>query len=98
VRDVVKIEALRFPVFHAGSSPRPTTKSHRGELGAPVDIDAVTVRTGDLVVADADGIAVIPSSAVNDVLADVVGLERRESELVQLLQRGVTTLEALGLE
>jgi len=98
VRDVVRIEKLRFPVFHAGVAPRPAAKSHRGELGNPVQIDGVTIRTGDLIIADADGIAVVPRALIDVVLADVIRLERREAELVQVLEGGVTTLEALGLE
>jgi hypothetical protein len=49
-------------------------------------------------IADTDGIAVVPRALADAVLADVIQLERREAELVQLLEGGVTTLEALGLE
>jgi 4-hydroxy-4-methyl-2-oxoglutarate aldolase len=98
VRDIVKIEALGFPVFHSGVSPRPATKSDRGELGIPVEIGGVRVRTGDLIVADTDGIAVIPRARIDAVIADVIRLERREAEIVQLLQDGASTLEVLGLE
>ena len=98
VRDVTRIETLGFPVFHAGVAPRPAAKSHRGELGNPVQIDGVTIRTGDLIVADTDGIAVVPRALIDVVLADVIRLERREAEVMRLLESGVTTLEALGLE
>jgi len=97
VRDVARIEARRFPVFHAGVGPRPAAKSHHGELGSPISIGGVTVSPGDLIVADTDGIAVVPRSLVDVVLADVVALQRREAELVQLLEGGTTTLDALGL-
>ena len=98
VRDMVKIETLRFPVFHAGVAPRPASKAHPGEIGDTVRIGGVSVHTGDLIVADTDGIAVVPRELVDAVLADVARLESREAELVQLLQGGVTTLEALGLK
>ena len=98
VRDVVRIETLQFPVFHAGVAPRPATKSHRGELGGTVRVGGVDVHAGDLIVADTDGIAVVPRELVDDVLADVIRLESREAELVQLLEGGVTTLDALGLK
>jgi 4-hydroxy-4-methyl-2-oxoglutarate aldolase len=98
VRDVARIEARRFPVFHAGVAPRPATKSHPGELGQPVCIGDVTISTGDLIVADADGIVVVPRSHVDVVLSDVAALQHRETELVKLLEGGMTTLEALGLE
>lgn len=98
VRDMVKIETLRFPVFHAGVAARPASKAHPGEIGDTVRIGGVSVHTGDLIVADTDGIAVVPRELVDAVLADVARLESREAELVQLLQGGVTTLEALGLK
>ena len=56
------------------------------------------VHTGDLIVADTDGIAVVPRELVEAVLADVARLESREAELVQLLEGGMTTLDALGLK
>lgn len=62
-----------------------------------VELGGVAVATGDLIVADADGIAVIPDALTEAVLADVAGLERREAELVPLLEGGMTTLDALGL-
>jgi 4-hydroxy-4-methyl-2-oxoglutarate aldolase len=98
VRDVVRIETLRFPVFHAGVGPRPATKSHGGQLGSAVRIGGVTIDTVDLIVADADGIAVVPRALVDAVIADVDRLERREAELAQLLEGRATTLEALGSE
>ena len=49
------------------------------------------------IVADADGVAVVRRSLVDGVLADVRELQRLEAELVDRLERGTTTLEALGL-
>jgi len=97
VRDVAKIEARGFPVFNAGVGPRPATKSHAGELGEPIRIADTTIATGDLIVADADGIVVVPRSLTDAVLEDVARLQRRETELQALLERGTTTLEALDL-
>ena len=97
VRDLPRMETLGFPVFHAGVGPRPATKSYPGDLGGPVQIGEVTIHTGDLIVADADGVAVVRRSLVDGVLADVRELQRLEAELVDRLERGTTTLEALGL-
>ncbi len=97
VRDLARIEARRFPVFHNGVGPRPAAKSHPGELGAPVAIGGVTIAPGDLIVGDADGIAVVPRALVDEVLADVAELERREAEVVRAIESGTSTLDALGL-
>jgi 4-hydroxy-4-methyl-2-oxoglutarate aldolase len=98
VRDLGRIEARRFPVFHAGVGPRPATKSHPGELGGPIRISDTAISTGDLVVADADGVVVVPRTLIDAVLEDVALLQRRETELEQLLEAGTSTLEALGLD
>jgi 4-hydroxy-4-methyl-2-oxoglutarate aldolase len=97
VRDLVQIEARRFPVFHDGVAPRPAAKSQRGELGVAVSIAGVTIASGDLVVADIDGIAVVPRTLVDEVLAAVAELEHREAELVRAIESGTSTLDALGL-
>jgi 4-hydroxy-4-methyl-2-oxoglutarate aldolase len=97
VRDLTAIHARRFPVFHRGVGPRPAAKFHEGELGAPVQIEGVTISPGDLVVADADGVVLVPLALVERVHADVATLERRESEIVPLLERGRSTLDVLGL-
>ena len=58
----------------------------------------MTINSGDLIVADADGIAVVPSAHTESVLADVIRLERRETELIAKLEGGMSTIDALGLE
>ena len=98
VRDVARIAALRFPVFHVGFGPRPATKSNPGQLGHSIRIRGTEISPGDLVVADVDGIAIVPHQIVDQVLADVDDLQRREANLIRLLEQGVTTLEALEID
>lgn len=76
VRDLEEIRALGFPVFAKAKSP----VSGYGRLevvsiGEPVKIGGVTVRKGDLVVADADGVAFVPRKDAEEV-------KRRVAELV----------------
>jgi len=97
VRDLAQIEARRFPVFHDGVAPRPAAKHHRGELGPPIVIAGTTIAPGDLIVADLDGIVVVPGVVVDEVLAAVRALEIREEEVVRTIESGVSTLDALGL-
>ncbi|MCC6393375.1 MAG: RraA family protein, partial [Bryobacterales bacterium] len=70
VRDVKKIEELGFPVFAAGI--KPVDSMGRGLVTAynvPVECGEVIVHPGDFVFADYDGVVVIPSRVVKDVLA-----------------------------
>ena len=69
VRDLDQVRRLGFPVFARGTSPTDIAgRAILSAVGAPVVIDAVSVATGDLVVADADGVVIVPEAAVADVL------------------------------
>ena len=59
VRDSEAIRELGFPMFAAGLNPNGPTKNIAGRLNHPISIAGVTVRPGDLVVGDADGVTVV---------------------------------------
>jgi 4-hydroxy-4-methyl-2-oxoglutarate aldolase len=98
VRDRARLEAIGVPVFHLGTSPRAPGKAGPGALGVPVALRGTTVNPGDLVCADADGIAVVPAADADDVLAAARALEQREREVVAALERGETTVTVFGLK
>jgi 4-hydroxy-4-methyl-2-oxoglutarate aldolase len=58
VRDSLEIEEMGFPVFSVGTNPNGPTKNVAGRIGHPINCGGVSVRSGDLVVADADGVFV----------------------------------------
>ena len=59
VRDSLEIDEIDFPVFCVGTNPNGPTKNVAGRIGNPVCCGGVTVRAGDLVLADADGVVAI---------------------------------------
>jgi 4-hydroxy-4-methyl-2-oxoglutarate aldolase len=59
VRDSEAIRALGLPMYAAGLNPNGPTKNVPGRLNHPISIGGVSVRPGDLVVGDADGVTVI---------------------------------------
>ncbi|MEY4749198.1 MAG: hypothetical protein RIQ60_1412 [Pseudomonadota bacterium] len=59
VRDSEAIRQLGFPMFAAGLNPNGPTKSVAGRLNHPISIGGVSVKPGDLVVGDADGVTVV---------------------------------------
>jgi len=67
-RDVGGIEALRFPVFARGTTSRGPTLLGPGEVNVPVSCGGVCVQPGDLVVADREGVVVIPLRRLDDLL------------------------------
>lgn len=59
VRDSEAIRAMGFPMFAAGLNPNGPTKNIAGRINHPISVGGVTVRPGDLVVGDADGVTVV---------------------------------------
>ena len=77
VRDAEGIEALGFPVFAAGVTPTPPRREQPGELGVPVTCGGVTVRPGDIVYGDRDGVVVVPAELHDEMLGRVPEPVRR---------------------
>jgi regulator of RNase E activity RraA len=79
VRDIAEIRELGFPVFGRGLIPKPGGKSAASPFNEPVICGGVTVRPGDLVLADEDGVAVVPASEAESILADARAILAKEA-------------------
>jgi 4-hydroxy-4-methyl-2-oxoglutarate aldolase len=99
VRDADRLAALGFPVFAARVCIRGTTKRPEGTgtLGRPIVIGDARVQAGDVVLADTDGVVVVPADRVDDTAELAEQRERREQEIFSDLADGRTTLEIYGL-
>jgi 4-hydroxy-4-methyl-2-oxoglutarate aldolase len=97
VRDVAAIEKRKFPVFARGIDMRACVKSHAPAVGEPTVIGGVMVAPGDLIVADADGVACIPQAHVERTLAAARQRTEKEAGIVARLEKGETTVDILGL-
>lgn len=97
VRDGADIEALGFPVFCRGLAPSGTRKEAPGELGEPIQCGGVDVEPGDIVVADRDGVVVIPAAAMTDIEVSVQKIVEKETRIKEGIAAGKTTLELLNL-
>ncbi len=70
VRDVGKMHAMNFTVFARGACPRDSLHRQRvTAIDVPVRLGGVTILPGDLIVADSDGMVVVPSAVEVEVLA-----------------------------
>jgi len=69
IRDVAESRANAFPVFARGASPIPGGKDGPGEINAPITCGGVRVTPGDVLVADEEGIVVVPGARAAEVLA-----------------------------
>lgn len=99
VRDRDLLEEIGFPVFSRGLCIRGTEKDKgaRGSVGAPIVIGSVEVHTGDIVVGDADGVAVVRADWAEDTLDRSEERERKEAKIIEKIQNGETTLDLFNL-
>lgn len=79
IRDTRQIRELNFPVMSAGTVPYDSMGRHEIiDHRVPCVIDGVRISPGDLVVADADGVVVVPARVADSVVT--AGLKKRSSE------------------
>lgn len=98
VRDLERLAALEFPVFARGHSLPGASKAGPGEIGGTIALGDVTVRTGDWLAGDADGVVAVSPEALDDVIAAARAREAKERGMFDRLKAGATTVELLGLD
>jgi 4-hydroxy-4-methyl-2-oxoglutarate aldolase len=98
VRDVDALEAHAFPVFSTMIALRGATKEQRGRVGLPATVGGVEVNARDWIVADADGVTVVPVARLDDVLAAGRARAAKEQQYFEELRAGRTTLQLLSLD
>ncbi|MFI5357686.1 MAG: RraA family protein [Opitutales bacterium] len=97
VRDIAAIAERGFPVFSRGLAIGACTKERFGTLGVPIQFGGVTVKPGDIVVGDADGLVIVDRDRAEDVLRSATARRDREAGIMEALAQGKTTVELLGL-
>ena len=89
IRDVEGLTALGFPAFSRTVCAGGCDKDGPGEINVPISCGGVVVSPGDIVVGDADGIAVVPRGEAVDVLRLVNELMAREKKRIDEIKAGV---------
>jgi regulator of RNase E activity RraA len=91
VRDADALQALGLPVYSRGLSPLGCNKDGGGEVGAIIACGGVAVRPGDIIVADRDGVTVVPLPDAADVAREAQAQMEREKKRLSEIAKGVIT-------
>ncbi len=96
VRDTPQIRKLQFPVFSRGVVPSTTINHYRfAGINIPVTCAGVRVGAGDIVVADEDGVAVVPHARAADVLKKAQDLDDTEHRMLPFIEKFRSIKEAV---
>src|SRR5215831_12311685 len=96
VRDVAYLRKIAFPVFATGIVP--STSVHHYKFGGsqiPLICNGVPVNPGDIVVADSDGVVVVPKAQAQPVLALAQQMDYKEHSMYALIEQTKSIVEAV---
>lgn len=98
VRDVDDIRRLHFPVFASSIVPNAGEPKGFGEINAEIHCGGQSVRPGDYIVGDDNGVVVIPKERGYEIARRAVEVEKNERRIRDEIKRGKTLSEVLYLQ
>jgi 4-hydroxy-4-methyl-2-oxoglutarate aldolase len=101
IRDVDEIRDLDFPVWYRGTVPRPSptavhNRTEPVQVNVPVVVRGQVINPGDILVADENGIAVVPPELGEEVLAGTRAQIEKEKVVRGKISSGATLAELLA--
>lgn len=93
VRDAVDLREMGFPVWSAAVNAQGTVKATPGSVNVPIVVGGVLVHPGDAVIADDDGVMVVPRAGVAEAIASSRARIEKEATARAAYQAGAVSLD-----
>jgi len=98
VRDIADIDGLGFPVWCTGTAPGQAAKATVISVGLPVVVGGALVSSGDQVIADRDGVVVVPAAEWPALQGEVAAIAAKEERTRDRLAAGERLADINGLD
>ncbi|MEM8886198.1 MAG: 3-hexulose-6-phosphate synthase [Planctomycetota bacterium] len=97
IRDTPEIRALGFPAFARHVTARAGEPKGFGEIGVPIEIDGIAIASGDWIVGDDDGVAVLPQARAAEIANRAMDRLEMENRVRKEIQAGSTLAQVVDL-
>lgn len=95
VRDYTGIVEVGLPIWCNGITPNSPYTQGPGTVGLPVDLAGMRVDTGDMIVADRDGVVIVPFERVSEIAARLDDVRALETDLDSQVANGLAVPEVV---
>lgn len=96
VRDLPQLRKLGFPVYSTGAVPSTSVSHYRfGGMNLPLEIGGTSVNPNDIIVADQDGVVVVPRAHAAEVLVRAQQLDNSEHSMYPFIEKFHSIVEAV---
>jgi 4-hydroxy-4-methyl-2-oxoglutarate aldolase len=89
VRDLVGVLGVGLPVYCAGVTPNSPARNGPGTVGQPVVMSGAAVAPGDIIVADNDGVVIVPRQEAEAVIGKLADVRAAEAALDAKVKAGL---------
>ena len=89
VRDLTGIRMVGLPCYCIGVTPNSPARSGPGTVGFPITLAGHPVASGDVIVADLDGVVVVPAGRLDEIIARLPAIRSAEAAMDQAVRDGL---------